>query len=74
MRDEEFVAFLRWALPQIGLRWEGFRKVRRQVGKRLSRRMDELKLISLDQYRDRLQYEPKDGVGPCRRTEIRPLI
>jgi chemotaxis methyl-accepting protein methylase len=32
--DRDCVDFLRWALPQIGLRWEGFRKVRRQVCRR----------------------------------------
>jgi chemotaxis protein methyltransferase CheR len=71
MRDEELVSFLRWALPRLRLRWEGFRKVRRQVGKRLGRRLDELGLQSLDQYRDRLQNNPAEwGVfdGFCRIT------
>ena len=36
MTDTECVAFLRWALPRVGLRWQGFRKVRRQVCRRSS--------------------------------------
>jgi hypothetical protein len=38
MTDSECVDFLQWALPQLGLRWPGFRKVQRQVHKRISRR------------------------------------
>lgn len=60
MRDEELVSFLQWALPRLRLRWGGFRKVRRQVGKRLSRRLAELKLQALDQYRDRLLTDPTE--------------
>jgi chemotaxis protein methyltransferase CheR len=60
MHDEELVTFLRWALPHLRLRWEGFRKVRRQVGKRLSRRLQELKLDALDQYRNRLKDDPTE--------------
>ncbi|MEK8126075.1 CheR family methyltransferase [Methylocystis sp. IM4] len=55
MRDQELVEFLQWGLPRLRLRWEGFRKVRRQVGKRLTRRLAELKLSTLDQYRHRLE-------------------
>lgn len=60
MRDEELVTFLQWALPCLRLRWEGFRKVRRQVGKRLGRRLRELKLDTLDHYRNRLQADPAE--------------
>lgn len=60
MRNQELVAFLQWALPRLRLRWEGFRKVRRQVGKRLGRRLAELKLNTLDQYRDQLQNDPAE--------------
>jgi chemotaxis protein methyltransferase CheR len=60
MRDEEVVTFLRWALPRLQLRWEGFRKVRRQVRKRLGRRLRELKLDTLDQYRNQLQDDPTE--------------
>lgn len=42
--------FLQWCLPRLGLRWPGFRKVRRRVYKRLKRRLHELGLPSLDAY------------------------
>ena len=42
MGDADCVAFLQEALPRLGLRWPGFRKVHRQVCKRLRRRMKEL--------------------------------
>jgi chemotaxis protein methyltransferase CheR len=60
MRDQELVAFLQWALPRLRLRWQGFRKVRRQVGKRLSRRLAELELQNLDEYRHRLGCDPME--------------
>ncbi|MFZ5791134.1 MAG: CheR family methyltransferase [Pseudomonadota bacterium] len=50
MRDEECAAFLRRRLPQLGLRWAGFRKVRRTVCKRLKRRLAELDLADLAAY------------------------
>jgi chemotaxis protein methyltransferase CheR len=51
MRDTECVAFLRWALPAIGLDWRGFRRVRGQVCKRLGRRLAALGLGDLAAYR-----------------------
>jgi hypothetical protein len=42
MRDAEGVEFLQWCLPRLGLRWPGFRKVRRQVYKRVARRLEEV--------------------------------
>lgn len=54
MRDEDCIAFLQWALPKLRLRWPGFRRVHGQVCKRLRRRLDELGLHALEQYRERL--------------------
>jgi chemotaxis protein methyltransferase CheR len=54
MRDADCIAFLQWALPRMNMRWPGFRKVRRQVCKRIARRMKELDQETVDQYRDRL--------------------
>lgn len=51
MRDTEGVAFLQWSLPRLGLRWRGFRKVRRIVYRRLARRLVELRLPDLTAYR-----------------------
>ena len=61
MRDTDCIAFLQWSLPQLGLRWPGFRKVRRQVCKRISRRMKELELDTFEQYRDQLVNDREVG-------------
>jgi chemotaxis protein methyltransferase CheR len=58
MQDAECVAFLRRRLPQLGLRWAGFRKVRRTVCKRLKRRLVELNLADLAAYDDCLDAVP----------------
>lgn len=42
--------FLQWALPHLGLRWEGYRKVHKQVCKRLVRRMEALGLRGFPAY------------------------
>jgi chemotaxis protein methyltransferase CheR len=52
------VEFLQWALPRMGLRWEGFRKVRRQVCRRVRRRLHALGLADLDNYRAHLEAHP----------------
>lgn len=60
MRDQECVALLQWALPRLGLRWPGFRRVRRQVCKRISRRMAELGLPDAAAYRALLEADPTE--------------
>ena len=50
MRDADCVRFLQDTLPRLGLRWAGFRKVRRTVCKRIGRRMRDLGLSGLDDY------------------------
>lgn len=60
MQDTDCTAFLQWALPQRDLRWPGFRKVRRQVCKRLKRRMSDLGLDSFAAYRARLATDPRE--------------
>jgi chemotaxis protein methyltransferase CheR len=60
MTDAECVAFLQWALPRMGMRWAGFRKVRGQVRKRVSRRLRELGLASLEAYEDYLTLHPEE--------------
>lgn len=55
MRDKQCVRFLQWALPQLHLRWPGFRKVRGQVCKRLGRRLRDLGLADTDEYRKYLE-------------------
>jgi chemotaxis protein methyltransferase CheR len=58
--DRDCVEFLRWALPRLGLRWGGFRKVRGQVCKRLRRRLSEVGLADLDAYRVQLERHPEE--------------
>ena len=60
MRDSEGVEFLRAVLPRLGLRWAGYRKVRGQVRKRLSRRLKELGLGDLAAYADYLDQHPDE--------------
>lgn len=48
------VEFLQWALPRMRMRWAGFRRVRRQVCRRIARRLRELDLPDLDAYRELL--------------------
>jgi chemotaxis protein methyltransferase CheR len=58
--DAESVAFLQWALPRLGLRWAGYRRVRRQVVKRVQRRIAELGLANAAAYRERLESDPAE--------------
>jgi len=60
MADDARVAFLKWCLPRLGLRWPGYRKVRGLVGKRLNRRLAELELANLAAYRNFLISEPAE--------------
>lgn len=60
VNDQDCTAFLQWALPQIDLRWPGFRKVRRQVCKRLKQRMHDLGLADYSAYRARLESDPSE--------------
>ena len=50
LKDAECVQFLQWVCPQLRMRWPGFRKVRRQVCKRVDRRLKELGLASIASY------------------------
>jgi chemotaxis protein methyltransferase CheR len=58
MNDRDCVAFLQWALPRLGRSWDGYRKVRGVVCKRLGRKLRTLGLHDLAAYRDRLESEP----------------
>jgi chemotaxis protein methyltransferase CheR len=58
MKDDDCISFLQWALPQLSMRWPGFRKVRGQVCKRLARRLEELQLPNLQSYRNYLEENP----------------
>ncbi|MEE8226367.1 MAG: CheR family methyltransferase, partial [Kiloniellales bacterium] len=58
MRDEDCVRFLQWCLPPLGLRWAGYRRVRRTVCKRIERRRRELGLADAAAYRACLIADP----------------
>lgn len=60
MRDSACVELLQWALPRLGLRWPGFRKVRGQVCKRIQRRMAALGLEDAAAYRRHLSDHPEE--------------
>jgi chemotaxis protein methyltransferase CheR len=60
MNDQDCTAFLQWALPRIELCWPGFRKVRRQVCKRLRARLRDLGLDNYSAYRARLESDPAE--------------
>lgn len=71
MRDAECVTFLQWALPRMGFCWTGYRKVRRQVCKRIGRRLRELELEDLQRYRRFLAAHAEEWQvleGLCRIT------
>jgi chemotaxis protein methyltransferase CheR len=71
MTDEECLRLLRWAAPRLGLRYEGFRRVRGQVCKRVGRRMKALGLEGLSAYLARLEVDPAERAvldGLCRVT------
>jgi len=60
MNDNTCVEFLQWALPKMRMRWPGFRKVRRQVCKRIAVRLQELNLSGLSDYKTYLTAHPEE--------------
>jgi chemotaxis protein methyltransferase CheR len=60
VQDRACVELLRWALPRLGLRWPGFRRVRRQVCRRVVRRARELGLADIAAYREHLERTPAE--------------
>ena len=50
VKDAECVRFLQRALPRLGLRWPGYRRVRGQVCKRIDRRIQALHLCGVAAY------------------------
>lgn len=71
MKDADCIDFLQWALPRLHLRWAGFRKVRRQVCRRIDRRVRALELGDVAAYRCHLEAHPTEWQeldGLCRVT------
>ena len=52
---DDFTPFLQWALPGLHMQWKGFRKVQNQVVKRIRKRLKELELSNLEEYKDYLR-------------------
>ena len=60
MARAECSELLMWALPQVGLRFEGYKKVQRQVCRRLDEQRQALGLSSTAAYRDYLEAHPDE--------------
>ena len=74
MKDEACSRFLQWALPQLHMKWKGFRRVYGQVCKRLARRLNALSLADLDAYRHYLECHQDEWLtldGLCQVTVSR---
>ena len=71
MNDAECVTFLQWALPHLRMRWKGFRRVRRQVRRRINARLQALGVPDAEAYRRHLEAHPDEWRildGFCRVT------
>lgn len=60
MKDDDCTTCPQWALPRLGCRWEGFRKVRGQVCRRVERRLRALALPDVAAYRSYLETHPDE--------------
>ena len=72
LKDPDCVSFLQQILPQLHLRWSGFRRVRRQVCRRLRNRFLKLGLEDFASYTNYLVYYPNEWlvVDACCRITI----
>jgi chemotaxis protein methyltransferase CheR len=59
-RDSDCVQFLQHELPRMGLRWLGFRRVKRQVCRRIGSRVQQLGLSDLRAYTEYLERNPAE--------------
>lgn len=72
MNDQDCVRLLQWALPRLGHRWEGYRRVRRQVCRRIDARIGSLGLADVAAYRHLLETERSEwaALRACLRVTI----
>jgi len=72
LKDPDCVSFLQQSLPQLHLRWSGFRRVRRQVCRRLKNRFLKLGLEDFAGYTNYLVDHPDEWsvVDACCRITI----
>lgn len=74
MNDQDWVRFMQWALPRLRMYWPGFRKVRKQIIKRIHKRIQTLKLADTAAYQRYLEGHPEEWMildGLCRVTVSR---
>ncbi|UCF64448.1 MAG: chemotaxis protein CheR [bacterium] len=60
MSDKDCISFLQWSLPKLHFHWPGFRKVRRQVCRRIQKRLNELGLSDHKEYQQYLMLHPDE--------------
>lgn len=60
MNDRECLALLEWAMPRLGLRWRGFKNLRRQVCRRIVARARVLGVATADGYRALLERDAEE--------------
>lgn len=72
MTDRDCISLLQWALPRVGHRWEGYRRVRRQVCRRIAARIQSLGLADAAAYRQRLETDSAEwsALHACLRVTI----
>ncbi len=71
MKDTECISFLQRVMPTLRLQWHGFRKVRKQVCKRIDRRIKALGLSGFEAYGEHLEHDRSEWDlldGMCRIT------
>jgi chemotaxis protein methyltransferase CheR len=61
MNNDNCVQFLQEYLPKLGYRWKGFRKVRKQVCKRIRHRLRELNLSDISSYHQYLESHREEA-------------
>ena len=60
MSERDCIALLQWALPRLNHRWEGYRRVRRQICRCIAARIQALGLANVAAYRTRLEENPAE--------------
>ena len=60
MLDQDCIKFLQSCLPQLGYQWEGFRRVRKQVCKRIQKRLVTLDLPDCSYYYSYLEENAEE--------------
>ena len=60
MLDQDCITFLQSCLPQLGYQWEGFRRVRKQVCKRIQKRLAALDLPNCSYYYSYLEKNAEE--------------